>query len=120
MKDRIRGSCNVVGYADNAAGSTVVATAHLDDDSDVAALLELAKLLKNKQYRTSNYLFVVYSGEKKGADGINYFNSHPAFNLQKVSYTLNMDTIQNKGLPAVKQSILAINALRTHETKTRP
>ncbi|MBA4166547.1 MAG: hypothetical protein H0X41_03215 [Chitinophagaceae bacterium] len=120
LKDRFRNGCNVLGYADNAADSTVVATAHLDNERDVAALIELSRLLRNKQFRSSNYLFVVYSGEKKGADGINYFNNHPVFNLQKVNYTLNLDTMQDKGLPAVKKSIAAINALRTHETKTRP
>jgi hypothetical protein len=39
--------------------------------------------------------------------------------LQKVNYSIHLDMIENKGLPAVKQSIEAINVLRIHEIKTR-
>ena len=120
MKDRTHTGYNITGYADNAADSTVVAAAHLDNEMDVASLLELSRLLKGKQYRSSNYLILVYPGERKGADGINYFNVHPVINLQKVNYFLLLDTMQQKGLPGVKESIDAINALRTHEAKTRP
>jgi hypothetical protein len=120
LKDKSRIGSNVLGYSDNHADSTILIGAHLDAEKDVAALLELSRLLKGRPYKSWNYLFTVYSGEKNGADGINYFNDHPVINLQKVNYTLNLDTVESKGLPAVKQSILAINALRSHETKTRP
>jgi aminopeptidase YwaD len=119
MKDRIRNGYNVIGYSDNKADSTVITMAHLDEEKDVAALLELSRLLKSRQYRALNYLFIIYSGERKDANGIKYFNDHPAINLQKVNYSIHLDMIENKGLPAVKQSIEAINVLRIHEIKTR-
>jgi len=119
MKDRIRNGYNVIGYSDNKADSTVITMAHLDEEKDVAALLELSRLLKSRQYRSLNYLFIIYSGERKDANGIKYFNDHPAINLQKVNYSIHLDMIENKGLPAVKQSIAAINVLRIHEIKTR-
>jgi aminopeptidase YwaD len=120
MKERKRNGINVIGYSDNGADSTVITSAHLDDANDVAALLELSRLVKGKPYRTSNYLFVVFPGENKGADGHKYFYDHPVINLQRVNYSLNLDTVQTKGLPAVKQSIASINAVRIHETTTRP
>ena len=120
MNDKVIKGYNVAAYSDNAADSTVMTTADLDDEKGVAALLELSRLLKNNQYRSLNFLFVVYPGGGKGAYGNKYFIDHPVLNLQKVSYAINLDTTAHKGLPAVKQSIVSINALRRHETKTRP
>jgi aminopeptidase YwaD len=120
LRERRLDGYNIAGYLNNGADSIVITSAGMGNEKDVAELIELSKLLRNKQYRGSNYLFIVYPSEKKGAGGINYFNDHPVIDLQHVNYKLNLDSLADKGLPAVKQSIDAINALRTHEAKARP
>ena len=120
LKDINRTGNNVLGYADNKADSTVIIAASMGNEKEVAALMELARLVKNNHYKSWNFLFIVYSAERSGADGINYFNQYPVVNLQKVLWRTNLDTVEPKGLPTVQQSILAINALSRHATKTRP
>ena len=101
---------NIIGYADNRADSTIIASAHMDEDTDVAALIEVARLLKPAQAKNVNYLFIAYSGEQEGEAGINHFKQHPAVNLQQVNYTINLDTVtvaneNPNGLHLVKRSI---------------
>ena len=109
---------NVVGYINNGANKTVVLGAHYDhlgygedgnsmyrgpeklihngaDDnaSGTAALIELAKLLKQSKSKNSNYLFIAFSGEELGLFGSKYFVEHPAIDLKKVDYMINMDMV---------------------------
>ena len=109
---------NVVGYINNGADKTVVIGAHYDhlgygedgnsmyrgpeklihngaDDnaSGTAALIELAKLLKRSKSKNSNYLFIAFSGEELGLFGSKYFVEHPAIDLKKVDYMINMDMV---------------------------
>src|SRR5690606_7148782 len=42
LDQKSRTSSNIIGYVDNGADSLVVATANLNDDTGVAALMELA------------------------------------------------------------------------------
>lgn len=107
---------NVIGYLDNKASNTIVVGAHYDhlgfggegslyrgeraihngaDDnaSGTAALIELARRLKNSNDKKNNYLFIAFSGEEKGLLGSNYFVKHPTIDLKKVNYMINMDMV---------------------------
>jgi len=109
---------NVVGYINNGADKTVVVGAHYDhlgygedgnsmyrgpeklihngaDDnaSGTAALIELAKLLKQSKFKNCNYLFIAFSGEELGLFGSKYFVEHPAIDLKKVDCMINMDMV---------------------------
>ncbi len=112
-----RSGNNVIGFIDNNAGTTVVVGAHFDhigygedgnslsagikqvhngaDDnaSGVAALIELARLLKGSTLKQNNYLFIAFSGEELGLYGSKYFVQHPSIDLSKVNYMINMDMI---------------------------
>ncbi len=91
---------NVIGYKNNHRRKTVVICAHHDhiglneyensrytgpqaihngaDDnaSGVAAMLELARSVKGRDYRKNNYLFLAFSGEELGLLGSKYFVQH--------------------------------------------
>ena len=112
---------NIAGYLDNGAASTVIIAAHYDhlgygeesdslkrgdsvkrglvykgaDDnsSGVAAIIELARLLKESKLRGNNYLFVAFSGKEQGMYGSQYFVEHPLVDLSKVNYMLNLDMV---------------------------
>lgn len=121
---------NVMAYLDNGAANTIVVGAHLDhlgygedhnsrntgepaihngaDDnaSGSAAVLELARLLKdrsvpgkkkstaqNEAFKQNNYLFINFSGEELGLYGSKYFVEHPITDISKINYMLNMDMI---------------------------
>lgn len=107
---------NVIGFIDNKAANTVVIGAHYDhlgyggesslyrgapaihngaDDnaSGTAALLEIARRLKNSNDKKNNYLFISFSGEEKGLLGSNYFVKHPTIELKHVNYMINMDMV---------------------------
>jgi hypothetical protein len=116
--DKKRSGTNVIGYIDNGAVTTVVLGAHFDhlghgedggslettnkgqiyngaDDnaSGTAALIELARLLKNSKLKNNNYLFIAFSGEELGLFGSKYFTEHPTIDLNKVNYMINMDMV---------------------------
>jgi aminopeptidase YwaD len=109
---------NVLGYLDNKAPVTVVFGAHYDhlgygedsnslyrgpgrpvyngaDDnaSGVAAIIELARLLKESRFKNNNYLFIGFSGEEQGLYGSRYFVEHPTIDLKKVNYMINLDMV---------------------------
>jgi len=118
ISDKKRNGTNVVGYIDNGAPATVVLGAHYDhlghgedggslerknkgqihngaDDnaSGTAALIELARLLKNSKLKSNNYLFIAFSGEELGLFGSKYFTEHPTIDLNMVNYMINMDMV---------------------------
>ena len=109
---------NVIGYLDEGAPTTVVLGAHFDhlgygedgnsmlrtkehlihngaDDnaSGTAALIELARLLKNSKLDRNNYLFIAFSGEELGLFGSKYFVENPTVSLNTVNYMINMDMV---------------------------
>ncbi|HEV8285545.1 MAG TPA: M28 family peptidase [Chitinophagaceae bacterium] len=109
---------NVIGYIDNGASTTVVLGAHFDhlgygedgnsmlrtgehsihngaDDnaSGTAALIELARLLKNSKLTKNNYLFIAFSGEELGLFGSKYFVENPTISLSNINYMINMDMV---------------------------
>ena len=124
---------NVIGFINNKSNHTVVIGAHYDhlgfgddgslyrgepaihngaDDnaSGTAALIELARFVKGKKLRNSNYLFIAFSGEEKGLLGSNYFVKHPSIELEEVSYMINMDML---GRLKPDEKVLIINGTGT-------
>jgi aminopeptidase YwaD len=118
ISDKKRTGTNVVGYIDNGAPTTVILGAHFDhlghgedggsrevehkgqihngaDDnaSGTAALMELARLLKNSKLKNNNYLFIAFSGEELGLYGSKYFTEHPTIDLNSTNYMINMDMV---------------------------
>ena len=118
IREKKRTGYNVVGYLENNAANTVVIGAHYDhlgygedgnslyrgadkqihngaDDnaSGTAALIEMARLLKQSKSKKNNYLFIAFSGEELGLFGSKYFTEHPTVDLSKVNYMINMDMI---------------------------
>jgi aminopeptidase YwaD len=117
--DKKRTGHNVIGYIDNGADRTVIIGAHFDhlgygedgnsmirnaekpsihngaDDnaSGTAAMIELARILKNSTAKKNNYLFIAFSGEELGLFGSKYFTEKPTINLAKVNYMINMDMV---------------------------
>lgn len=116
--ERKRVGHNVIGYIDNGAPTTVILGAHFDhlgygedgnsmlrtkehsvhngaDDnaSGTAALIELARLLKNSKAKKNNYLFIAFSGEELGLFGSKYFVENPTINLSNVNYMINLDMV---------------------------
>lgn len=116
--DKKRTGNNVLGYIDNGAASTVILGAHFDhlgygedgnsmlrtgeklihngaDDnaSGTAALITLAKMLKQSKQKSNNYLFIAFSGEELGLNGSKYFSDNPTIDLKSVNYMINMDMI---------------------------
>jgi len=109
---------NVIGYLDNGAERTVILGAHYDhlgygednnsmlrtgekqihngaDDnaSGTAALIELARILKNAKQKNNNYLFIAFSAEEAGLNGSKYFTEHSTIDFSKVNYMINMDMV---------------------------
>jgi aminopeptidase YwaD len=121
---------NVLAFLNNGASRTVIIGAHLDhlgygedensrhtgepeihngaDDnaSGTAAVLELARILKEKcvdgkknksaevaSLRKANYLFIHFSAEELGLLGSKYFTENPTTDLSNVNYMINMDMI---------------------------
>ncbi len=117
--DKMRKGNNVVGYIDNGAPTTVILGAHYDhlgygedgnsmlrnsstaqihngaDDnaSGIAALIELAGMLKKSKLTANNYLFIAFSGEELGLFGSKYFTEHPTVNISNANYMINMDMV---------------------------
>ena len=133
VKENATGN-NIIGYIDNKAASTVVIGAHYDhlgfgdeesslyrgapaihngaDDnaSGVAALIEIAKTLKNSPDKSNNYLFIAFSGEEKGLLGSNYFMKNSTVPLDKINYMINMDMV---GRLKTEEPTLLINGVGT-------
>ena len=116
--DKKRTGHNVVAYIDNGAPTTIITGAHFDhlgygednnsmyhgteklihngaDDnaSGTAALIELSKLVKVSKLKNNNYLFIAFSGEELGLFGSKYYTEHPAMDLSKTNYMINMDMV---------------------------
>jgi hypothetical protein len=115
-----RTGTNIAAYFDNGAPYTVIIGAHYDhlgygedgnslhanaakehkihhgaDDnaSGTAALLQLAKWIKNKKLRHYNYLFINFSGEELGLYGSKAFVKEQHIDSSKFSYMINMDMV---------------------------
>ena len=125
---------NVVGYVNNGAAYTIVLGAHYDhlgyggessldrgepaihngaDDnaSGTAALIQLAKILKEKKLEY-NYLFIAFSGEENGLWGSNYYAKNATIAVDSINYMINMDMVGRLN----KENSLAINGIGTSPT----
>jgi hypothetical protein len=114
MNEKTRTGVNVIGFDDNRADSTTFINSYVGADTAVAALMEMARLLKNQKKKNHNYLFVAYCGDKNGNEGANYLREHPTANFRKVNDTLKLDTVtvtdeSPKELHLVKRSLEIIN-----------
>jgi hypothetical protein len=114
MNETKRTGTNVIGFDDNRADSTTFINTYIGSDTSVAALMELARLLKNQKQKNQNYLFVAYCGEKNGSAGASFLREHPTANFRKVSDALQLDTVtltneSPKELHLVKHSLEIIN-----------
>jgi hypothetical protein len=113
--EKKRPATNVAAYINNGAANTVVIGAHYDhlgynedknaldtghvihngaDDnaSGTAALLEIARLLKQKSPQRHNYLFLHFSGEELGLLGSKYWIENPT-TTAPINYMINMDMV---------------------------
>ena len=115
---KIKTGFNVGGFINNGAPNTIILGAHYDhlgygedknslyvgstpmihngaDDnaSGTAALIALAKIIKNKGDKKYNYLFAAFSGEELGLYGSKYFVEHCPVNLNTINYMINMDMV---------------------------
>lgn len=117
LGDKTRTGHNVIGYLDNGAAHTIILGAHYDhlgmgednnaldrgnhevhngaDDnaSGTAAMIELAKEVKDSKFKSNNYLFICFSGEELGLLGSKYFTENPTVPLSTVDYMINCDMI---------------------------
>lgn len=118
ISEKTRVGHNVVGYIDNGAPLTVILGAHYDhlgygedgnsmvrtgeklvhngaDDnaSGTAALIELARMVKNSKLKKHNYLFIAFSGEELGLYGSKYYTDNATIDLKTVNYMINMDMV---------------------------
>ncbi len=107
---------NVAGYIDNQAETTVVIGGHYDhlgfggsgsrspgsnaihygaDDnaSGTAGVMESARFLYQSDYTANNYIFIAFSAEEKGLLGSRHFAESDAYDMEKISYMLNLDMI---------------------------
>jgi aminopeptidase YwaD len=115
FSDKSRTAHNLIGFINNHAANTVILGAHFDhlgygedknaldtvhavhngaDDnaSGSAALLELARMLKQSAPVNSNYLIMHFSGEEQGTLGSKYWTEHPTVSVQP-NYMINMDMV---------------------------
>ncbi len=109
---------NIIGYLDNGAPSTIIIGAHYDhlgygedgnsmdrtgtkaihngaDDnaSGTAAMIELARLLKQSKNKKNNYLFIAFSAEELGLNGSKFFTENAPIDLKTVNYMINLDMV---------------------------
>lgn len=112
-----RNGTNVAAFINNNAAQTIILGAHLDhlgygedansrhtgdaaihngaDDnaSGTAALMEVARLLKEKPNQSFNYLLLHFSGEELGLYGSKFYTEHPVVDFKQVNYMINMDMV---------------------------
>ena len=117
LGDKKRTGHNVIGFINNGAATTIIIGAHYDhlgygedhnslwtgppeihngaDDnaSGTAAVIELARMLKNARLKNNNYLFICFSGEELGLYGSKYFTEHPTIDLKTTNYMINSDMV---------------------------
>ncbi|MBA4258973.1 MAG: hypothetical protein C0446_07400 [Chitinophaga sp.] len=112
---KVRKARNVIAFINNNAPNTVILGAHYDhlgygedknsldalneihngaDDnaSGTAALLEIARKLKNQAPPANNYLLMHFSGEELGLMGSKYWLENPTVSV-KTNYMINMDMV---------------------------
>lgn len=115
LSPKVRKARNVIAFINNNAPNTVILGAHYDhlgygedknsldalneihngaDDnaSGNAALLEIARKLKNQAPPANNYLLMHFSGEELGLMGSKFWLENPTVSV-KANYMINMDMV---------------------------
>lgn len=115
LSEKKRKARNIAAFINNQAANTVIIGAHYDhlgygedksaldtfhaihngaDDnaSGTAALMELARLLKEKSPVNNNYLIIHFSGEELGLLGSKYWLENPTVKITP-NYMINMDMV---------------------------
>lgn len=64
-----------------------------DNASGTAAVIELARMLKQSKLKNNDYVFINFSGEELGLIGSKYFVENATIDTSKVNYMINMDMI---------------------------
>jgi hypothetical protein len=110
MQPKSRVVNNIIGFSDSRADSTIIAGAQLENRVGVAALMEVARLVKGAKGKRHNYLFIVFRGDTNGRAGTDYYKQHPTVDPATVRHTVVLDTVavaqeNPKGLHLVKQSV---------------
>ncbi len=75
-----------------------------DNASGVSGVIELARYFATKQQELDfSIVFMTFSGEEAGLLGSNYFVKNPTFDLENVTFMINLDMVgrlkEEKGLP---------------------
>jgi len=109
-----RKSVNVIGYlqaTDENSEDSILMVAHFDhlgkhpmyktvyrgandNASGVSCILEIARVLSNKNFFPSlNIVFIAFSGEEQGLLGSKYYTSNPIFPINKIKAVINLDMV---------------------------
>ena len=110
----VGGHFDHLGYGGSHTGSLIPDTNAIhngadDNASGIAAVLEIARLLKDKQL-DKNIIFVAFGAEEMGLIGSKYFVSNPIIDLDKIALMLNFDMV---GSLDVGDNILTIGGVGT-------
>ncbi|MDO7842658.1 M20/M25/M40 family metallo-hydrolase [Sphingomonas sp. CA1-15] len=84
-----------VGPADK-QGNTIRRGAN-DDGIGVAALLEIARILKAEPAPRRTIAFAVWTAEERGLLGSEYYATHPVYPLETTAANLTIDILQTAG-----------------------
>lgn len=113
-----RASRNVIGWIDNKATSNIIIGAHYDhlgygedgnsmfrsperlvhngaDDnaSGTSCLIELARLMVNRNPKTHNYIYIAFSGEELGLYGSKHYVENALEPNERTAYMINLDMV---------------------------
>ena len=132
---------NVIAYIDNKAENTVIIGAHYDhlgwgedggslykgkpaihngaDDnaSGTSMILELARFLKNSDYKNNNYLFISFSAEELGLIGSKSFLLKPTIDISKINYMINLDMVGRLNPTTKKLSVGGVGTSSVFKSK---
>ncbi len=108
IKETYHTAENLIGFLDNGATNTVIIGAHYsnatkmtsgqsvgnntghDNASGTAALIELARMLKNEGTKKNNFLFIAFAAEAQDFLGSQYWLEHET-GKSTLNYMINMD-----------------------------
>lgn len=83
---------DVEGFINNGAHRTVILRASLDTSGCAAALIELARLVKQAGWKRHNYLVLGYSGESSEACETPLPSLHPGLGKDSVDYSMVVES----------------------------
>ena len=93
--EKTRTGHNVIGFMDNGATTTVIVCSPYNNNSGLAGMIELARMLGVSKLKANNYLFLVFSGSGSGCLGSEYYGGHPVTDLKNVNYLLELGRLRS-------------------------